>query len=294
MSESVENRTFEQLTFLLPASPVRTCQWPENEQDWQALAAACSGKLSESWESLGRLGLFSKTSPACFLRITEKISALSSNPWMGSGMAWRGVCLTRSFSESPKDAAVCSLSEVLEGHVPKRFFLSPRAAKGILRRAEKRGRELPQKLAEALASLAKAGGEMESERFAPKGRTDQADQAISQSASSQQPLASECADKTTPAPITCNSRTQSRRTCGTEAKGQQTTSSEAWQPTAESTDMQWEHSKRQNHANLSVRRLTPTECELLQGFQKGWTVPDTEHWGTRLRRKLQSGSEKES
>ena len=35
---------------------------------------------------------------------------------------------------------------------------------------------------------------------------------------------------------------------------------------------------------MSVRRLTPTECETLQGFPRGWTVPDTEHWGTRSRR----------
>jgi site-specific DNA-cytosine methylase len=34
----------------------------------------------------------------------------------------------------------------------------------------------------------------------------------------------------------------------------------------------------------SVRRLTPTECETLQAFPKGWTVPDIEHWETRSRR----------
>src|SRR5207249_3565471 len=38
--------------------------------------------------------------------------------------------------------------------VPPRFFLSPRAARGILRRAEKRGRELPHRLHQALESLA--------------------------------------------------------------------------------------------------------------------------------------------
>ena len=27
---------------------------------------------------------------------------------------------------------------------------------------------------------------------------------------------------------------------------------------------------------MSVRRLTPTECETLQGFPSGWTVPDIE------------------
>jgi site-specific DNA-cytosine methylase len=28
----------------------------------------------------------------------------------------------------------------------------------------------------------------------------------------------------------------------------------------------------------SVRRLTPTECERLQGFPDGWTIPDETDW----------------
>src|ERR1700690_3097200 len=144
----------EQLTLLPLDSPAKTSPWPESEQDWQGLEAACSGKLSESWESLGRLGLFSKTSPASFLQTKDATSPSCSTAWMNSGMAWRGVCLTRSFSESPNVAVECSLSDVLESHVPQRFFLSPRAAAGILRRAEKRGRELPRRLAEALMALA--------------------------------------------------------------------------------------------------------------------------------------------
>jgi hypothetical protein len=69
-------------------------------------------------------------------------------------MGFNGVCLTASFSESPSAAAVCSLSDVLESHVPQRFFLSAKAAAGILRRAKKRGRTLPSRLQAALESLA--------------------------------------------------------------------------------------------------------------------------------------------
>src|SRR5208337_4516242 len=72
------------------------------------------------------------------------------------GMGFRGVCSIASFSESPNAAGVCSLSEVLESHVPQRFFLSPRAAQGILRRAEKRGRTLPTRLRLALEALSSA------------------------------------------------------------------------------------------------------------------------------------------
>jgi hypothetical protein len=59
--------------------------------------------------------------------------------------------LTLSTSEWHSDAAVCSLSDVLEiGVVPQRFFLSATACQGILRRAEKRGKKLPSALQEAL------------------------------------------------------------------------------------------------------------------------------------------------
>jgi hypothetical protein len=62
--------------------------------------------------------------------------------------------LTLSTSEWPNDAAVCSLSDVLEtGVVPQRFFLSATACQGILRRAEKRGKKLPEQLERALAAV---------------------------------------------------------------------------------------------------------------------------------------------
>jgi hypothetical protein len=60
-------------------------------------------------------------------------------------------------SEWPNDAAVCSLSSVLDPaqSIPSRFFLSSKACAGILRRAEKRGKELPPLLLEALKQVAK-------------------------------------------------------------------------------------------------------------------------------------------
>jgi len=60
-------------------------------------------------------------------------------------------------SEWPNDAVVCSLSSVLDPaqSIPSRFFLSSKACAGILRRAEKRGKELPPLLLEALMQVAK-------------------------------------------------------------------------------------------------------------------------------------------
>ncbi|MDO8632838.1 MAG: hypothetical protein Q7R41_20335, partial [Phycisphaerales bacterium] len=69
----------------------------------------------------------------------------------------RGEFSTRSISAYPSGGAVClsSLSEVLEiGDVPKRYFLSAKACRGILRRAAKRGRELPPQLERSLRAVA--------------------------------------------------------------------------------------------------------------------------------------------
>lgn len=66
----------------------------------------------------------------------------------------RGGSLMPNISEWPNDAAVCSLSQVLEkGSIPQRFFLSAKACAGILRRAEKRGKTLPPLLEQALRSV---------------------------------------------------------------------------------------------------------------------------------------------
>lgn len=72
----------------------------------------------------------------------------------------RGGYLTLNTSEWPNDAAVCSLSQVLEkGSVHPRYFLSPKACAGILRRAEKRGGALPTILHHALRRQAEASSE---------------------------------------------------------------------------------------------------------------------------------------
>jgi hypothetical protein len=67
--------------------------------------------------------------------------------------------LTLNTSEWPSDAAVCLLSDTLEtGVLPQRFFLSGTVCQGILRRAEKRGKTLPEQLHRALKSVVDAEG----------------------------------------------------------------------------------------------------------------------------------------
>ena len=67
----------------------------------------------------------------------------------------RGLSRIPNISESRSGAVACSLSSILEtGPIPQRFFLSKKACAGILRRAEKRGKELPAQLREALEAVA--------------------------------------------------------------------------------------------------------------------------------------------
>jgi hypothetical protein len=61
---------------------------------------------------------------------------------------------TLSGLESPSVADVCSLLDTLEtGDVPQRYFLSAKACAGILRRAERRGKALPEQLLRALLAV---------------------------------------------------------------------------------------------------------------------------------------------
>jgi hypothetical protein len=60
-----------------------------------------------------------------------------------------------------KDDGVSSLSDILTGDAPQRYYLTPRACTGILRRAAKRGKDLPPMLSVALQQVAGASSEPE-------------------------------------------------------------------------------------------------------------------------------------
>ena len=103
----------------------------------------------------GLAGLSGKTCPASCHQTADGTLEPSSGCWGNSGMGSPTGFLTLNTSEWPNDAAVCSLSDTLEtGDLPQRYFLSPKACAGILRRAEKRGKDLPEQLARALQAAA--------------------------------------------------------------------------------------------------------------------------------------------
>ena len=66
---------------------------------------------------------------------------------------WLTEFLTRNTGESPNVGAESTLSQILEVDVPKKYYLSAKACEGILRRAERRGKQLPPMLKEALEQM---------------------------------------------------------------------------------------------------------------------------------------------
>ena len=132
------------------------------ELGWLTRVATSRSPILQSLNAIGPSGWFGRTSPA-FCQQTEdgRLEPLSG-AWSNSGIARPGECLTLSTSEhaatptlSHSAAAGGSLSHILEtGDVPQRFYLSPKACAGILRRAEKRGKELPPALHQALQQVA--------------------------------------------------------------------------------------------------------------------------------------------
>ena len=62
-----------------------------------------------------------------------------------------------NFGESPSVGNASTLSQILQAGVPEKYYLSPKACQGILRRASVRGKELPAILKRALERQAASG-----------------------------------------------------------------------------------------------------------------------------------------
>ena len=116
----------------------------------------CFTSLSLSFEEACQEPLSSKTSTACSLATEGETSPSYSRRWMNSGMVSRGVCLTAKTSECPNSAEEFSLLPCIETQkVPDKYFLSPNAATGILRRTDRMGRNLPASFRSSLEILAR-------------------------------------------------------------------------------------------------------------------------------------------
>lgn len=148
----------------------------ESEADWMIRVATSRLSLLYLLTGSAPTGFAGRTSPAFFPAPADRTSRQSSRhlraEWLRSRAtggkrpavspkadqdtsASPGECLTLSMPEFRSGAVACSLSDILEtGDVPQQYFLTATACRGILRRAAKRGKELPTILRQALQAVA--------------------------------------------------------------------------------------------------------------------------------------------
>ena len=138
--------------------PARTSLWREwaHELGLEGSNLASFMSLCALFENVIQEQLSLKTFSAFSLATEDEISPSYSRRWTTSGMVSRGVCLTARTLESPSNAVASTLLPCIEtGEVPQKYFLSPNAATGILRRVKRMGRNLPPSFKESLEILAK-------------------------------------------------------------------------------------------------------------------------------------------
>lgn len=159
--EGSHQTTYLASTFSAEDSPARTYPLPESEQDSPASEADSSLSSHESLGLFDPDGFSSRTFPVFSLHTAVGTSESSLERWPTSGTAWDGGLSTHVSSECRSADGGCSSSEpslttILEPpqSVAAKYSLSARAASGILRRAQKRGRELPPHLQAALEATA--------------------------------------------------------------------------------------------------------------------------------------------
>lgn len=149
----------EQLTLSWGEAPASPSASRESERGYEANQGSCSSTY-EQFERSVLAGLSGRTSRERSQARRGLLSDSSCQKWMTSGTVWRGVYSTRSLPEFPcgtvtealpdgsarlhSAAGVSFLSEVLEANAPQKYSLSPTACAGVIRRAEKKGKSLPE------------------------------------------------------------------------------------------------------------------------------------------------------
>lgn len=101
---------------------------------------------ASSWTTEALLGLSRMPNIGAYRNAeNESVSWLTS-----TDLQHQGFCLTLNLSERPRVANPTLLSEVLEEEADARYNLSSKACQGILNRADRRGKKLPEILKQAL------------------------------------------------------------------------------------------------------------------------------------------------
>jgi len=135
--------------------PAKVSVSPDSEKDWMTRVATSCSPIWQLFSDIAPSGWFGRTSPAYCPAGADGILEPSSEGWRNAGLGSDIEFWTLDILEFPNAAAVSSLSDIMEtGDVPQRYYLSATACRGILRRAEKRGKPLPPGMKSALEAIA--------------------------------------------------------------------------------------------------------------------------------------------
>lgn len=142
----------DQLTFWLVERPASRSLLQECAEGLAMIEEISRSPICEWLTDCVLDGQSGKTSLASCHQTEDGTLVPSSGRWLNSGIAVHGECWTLKTSESHSDAEECFLSDVLQetGDILPQYYLSPVAAAGILKRAERRKKKIPEALEKAL------------------------------------------------------------------------------------------------------------------------------------------------
>lgn len=179
--------------------------------------------------------------------------------WVTDG-ALLGVYSIHSFGESPRDGAESRLSQILEATPHPKYYLSAKACRGILNRAARRGKDLPEALRKALEAQSIACKETESTEQTPQDATEKDGKLVAYGIGNGQ--VNEAATMAFEKAQTLNTMHDAQAVfCQDVAHTLKAKANLDFREDSETYPVQ----------SGKVRRITPLECERLQGFPDGWT-----------------------
>ena len=117
-------------------SLAKTSRLQESKPDFKETVQACFSELcilsDSSKKKINPLTFSLRTLRICLGLMEDGISPDCSLKWIGRGMMQNGKCSTPKILESHKTEKGASLSDILEGEVPQKYFLSKEQTEKIV------------------------------------------------------------------------------------------------------------------------------------------------------------------
>ena len=133
---SVLKKTNRTLQTEQSSTTARTFQSQENSLDFKETVQACFSELctlsDSSKKKINPLTFSLRTLRICLVLMEDGISPDCSLKWSGGGTMQNGKCSTPKILESHKTEKGVSLSDILEGEVPQKYFLSKEQTEKIV------------------------------------------------------------------------------------------------------------------------------------------------------------------